>query len=85
MVDQERSTLFIKLKMGFGMIGCVFSVTVISMLNKIISIVNQYIPHKNSMREGGAICLELIKAEAKRYGSIPTRRIYFDPDQSSRW
>ena len=54
--------------MGFGMIGCVFSVTVISMLNKIISRVNQYIPHKASMREGGAICLELIKAEAKRYG-----------------
>ena len=51
MVDQERSTLYIHLMMGFGRIGCVFSVTVISKLTENILRVNQDIPHENSMRE----------------------------------
>ena len=51
MVDQERSKLFINVMMGFGRIGCAFSVTVISMLKEINSRVNQNISHEDSMRE----------------------------------
>ncbi len=51
MVDQERSRLFINMMMGFGRIGYVFSVTVISMVKENISRVNRDIPHEDSMRE----------------------------------
>ena len=37
MIDQEQSTLFINLMLGFGRTSCVVSITVISMLKDIIS------------------------------------------------